>query len=396
MAFGMPFARFHECRQPLDLASAANASCSLVPVAASRTSNAFRLAARASNIFRLTARTVMSMGPLSFLFRPTVLNRRRDAAATGLPATAPVARPAAADLAADLRARIQDLYVAHVTLDGVDYRALTASQAFAAYKDTVATLADFDAVNSLPSDEARVAFFVNLYNALTIHAFAELGPPADNSVARLLFNAQACYNVGGHTLSLSDIENGVLRRNRGVSMWPRPFGRSDDRRLALMVARVDPRIHFVLNCGAQSCPPIRFLTADKLEDQLALATRAFLRQPSNFSIRTGGDRGARTDNPGGGMDMAEDDDNSDSDASSSQTVVTLSAILRWYKTDFASDGSNQKLLRFVADSADARDESTVLLRHLLDEDPSATTIRLKFAPYDWSLNAYKASTARER
>jgi Protein of unknown function, DUF547 len=257
----------------------------------------------------------------------------------------------------------------------VDYRALTASQAFAAYKDAVAKLADFDAAALLPSDEARVAFFVNLYNALTIHAFAELGPPADNSLARLVFNAQACYNVGGHTLSLSDIENGVLRRNRGVSMWPRPFGRADDRRLALMVARVDPRIHFVLNCGAQSCPPIRFLTADKLADQLTLATRAFLRQPSNFSIRTsGGDRGEWTENRGAGMgmDMAEEqeeDNFSDSDISSSEPVVTLSAILRWYKTDFASDGSNHMLLRFVADSADSGDQRTVLLRSLLDEDP---------------------------
>jgi hypothetical protein len=339
----------------------------------------------------------MSMGPLSFFLRPVVLNAPHASRAPSAPdgdAMAPV--PAVPDLAAELRARIQDLYVAHVTEDGVDYRALTASPAFSAYKRAVAGLADVDTAETLRSDEARIAFFVNMYNALTIHAFAEIGPPSGNSLARLIFNAQACYSVGSFRLSLTDIENGVLRRNRGVSMWPRPFG-NDDRRLELMVAKVDPRIHFVLNCGAQSCPPIRFLTADKLDDQLALASRAFLRQPSNFSVHSVGAREDQRLNGGDSADHAEENGTSGSDGDgASEAVVTLSAIMRWYKTDFAPDGSTQRLLRFVADCADSRDESTVLLRALLERDPSASRIRIKYAPYDWSLNSYKAAPNRER
>ena len=38
---------------------------------------------------------------------------------------------------------------------------------------------------------------------------------------------------------------------------------------------VDPRIHFALNCGAASCPPIRIYTPDRLEFGLAAAAGAF-------------------------------------------------------------------------------------------------------------------------
>jgi hypothetical protein len=152
-----------------------------------------------------------------------------------------------------------------VTEQGVDYPALVASPAYDAYKAAVASLTNYPAEDLLATDAAKVVFFVNLYNTLTIHAFAELGPPAENSLARLLFNSQASYIVGGHRLSLSDIENGILRGNRGVSMWPRPFGTTpeSDPRVRLCVDVPEPRIHFVLNCGAASCPPIRFLTVDR-------------------------------------------------------------------------------------------------------------------------------------
>lgn len=38
---------------------------------------------------------------------------------------------------------------------------------------------------------------------------------------------------------------------------------------------VDPRIHFALNCGAASCPPIRVYTPDRLEFGLEAAASAF-------------------------------------------------------------------------------------------------------------------------
>ncbi len=45
-----------------------------------------------------------------------------------------------------------------------------------------------------------------------------------------------------------------------------------------MVTIVDFRIHFALNCGAKSCPPIAFYSVDKLEEQLELAAISFIRE----------------------------------------------------------------------------------------------------------------------
>ena len=44
----------------------------------------------------------------------------------------------------------------------------------------------------------------------------------------------------------------------------------------LSVEKIDYRIHFALNCGAVSCPPILFYSYDNIESQLDLATRSFL------------------------------------------------------------------------------------------------------------------------
>ena len=39
---------------------------------------------------------------------------------------------------------------------------------------------------------------------------------------------------------------------------------------------VDRRLHFALNCGAKSCPPIKVFTVDVLEEGLASAAAAFV------------------------------------------------------------------------------------------------------------------------
>ena len=60
----------------------------------------------------------------------------------------------------------------------------------------------------------RLAFFINVYNSLTIHAVAALGGPAD-LLSRLRLYDEASYQIGPHVYSLNDIESGVLRGNQG-------------------------------------------------------------------------------------------------------------------------------------------------------------------------------------
>ena len=47
------------------------------------------------------------------------------------------------------------------------------------------------------------------------------------------------------------------------TLYVRPFGEGDPR-LSLALERAEPRIHFALNCGAKSCPPIKTYSADSV------------------------------------------------------------------------------------------------------------------------------------
>ena len=40
--------------------------------------------------------------------------------------------------------------------------------------------------------------------------------------------------------------------------------------------QLDFRIHFALNCGAESCPPILFYSLNQIESQLEIATESFI------------------------------------------------------------------------------------------------------------------------
>ena len=90
------------------------------------------------------------------------------------------------------------------------------------------------------------------------------------------------YKIGGQVFNLDEIEHGVLRSNRGKNWyfikffennylsWPghpsagKPEFSDSDPRHKMALTSLDPRIHFALNCGASSCPPIRIYTEDRL------------------------------------------------------------------------------------------------------------------------------------
>ncbi len=122
------------------------------------------------------------------------------------------------------------------------------------------------------SELAARAFWINLYNALTLHAMAVVG--VKQSVLESIgFFDRFAYTISGQNLTLSQIEHGVLRGNKAV-LGGKIFAASDAR--ASFVLPLDARVHFALNCGALSCPPIRAYQAEKLDSQLEMATHAYL------------------------------------------------------------------------------------------------------------------------
>ena len=86
------------------------------------------------------------------------------------------------------------------------------------------------------------------------------------------------YNIGGLVYSLDEIEHGVLRMNKGHPNARRQEFEDADPRAQVALTSLDPRIHFALNCGARSCPPIRVYTEDRIDSQLDTASRSFLDQ----------------------------------------------------------------------------------------------------------------------
>jgi hypothetical protein len=153
----------------------------------------------------------------------------------------------------------------------LDYGALRRSIEFSNAQGHARRLAHV-AVDEGHPREARFAFWINVYNALALHGAVALD--VRRSVWRVWnFFGRVSYRVGPHVLSLDEIEHGILRGNRRRALPPwAPFGTWDARR-ALVIDPVDPRIHFAINCGAASCPPVGIYHAGAIDAQLRVATR---------------------------------------------------------------------------------------------------------------------------
>lgn len=190
--------------------------------------------------------------------------------------------------------------------------------------------------------DARLAFWINAYNALTLHLVAEhepveniwaitpgpAAPKDENSPFKLEVGV-----VADTARTLDEIEHRIIRE------------RFDE-----------PRIHFALVCAAASCPQLRreAYTGPALDAQLDAQARAFLHDDTKNRIPAGPDS------------------------------VALSRILKWYGEDFGPTPA--ALQRALAPYFD---------------DPIRTRLRqadydVGFLPYDWALNDQRRAPGATR
>mmetsp|Transcript_28729 Transcript_28729/g.69892 ORF Transcript_28729/g.69892 Transcript_28729/m.69892 type:complete len:371 (+) Transcript_28729:172-1284(+) len=247
-----------------------------------------------------------------------------------------------------LRTTIAVLYVRFLSRDGktVDYAALGRSYEFANYVEQARHLNTVDVEDM--DEDARKAFFLNLYNCMLMHAIVVKGPPTSLMGRHLMYDSSA-YIVSRAVYTLTDVEHGVLRGNRPAGsflMRWKSFA-PDDPRFAAVV-RLDPRIHFGLNCGAKSCPSIRYYTPENVDSSLQLAASLFVGDDDEVGV---------------------DEDNK---------IVRMSMIFSWFREDFGDDLLS-KVASFL-DDGDPKRES--LLR--LSKDGAA---HIEFRPYCWDLNS---------
>lgn len=180
------------------------------------------------------------------------------------------------------------------------------------------------------SEAEQRAFWINLYNALTVDVVLDHKPKdtiREISISPGLTSIgpwdKPLVTVEGRTLSLNNIEHDVLRK-----AWR------------------DPRVHYAVNCASTSCPNLAAtaFTGDNLERMLEDSARSYINHPRGVKLEDG--------------------------------KVTLSRIFKWYRSDFGD--SDADVLKHVAKYA-----APSLKKKLANADD------IDGYDYDWSLNEAK-------
>ncbi|TXG64480.1 hypothetical protein EZV62_011474 [Acer yangbiense] len=136
--------------------------------------------------------------------------------------------------------------------------------------------------------EEKLAFWINVHNALVMHAFLVYGVP-NNNLKRISLLLKAAYNVGGKTINVDLIQNSILRcRMPRPGQWLRFLFSSKakfkvgDARKAYMIEHPEPRLHFALCSGSYSDPVVRIYTPKRVFQDLETAKEEYIQ--SNFSV----------------------------------------------------------------------------------------------------------------
>ena len=131
------------------------------------------------------------------------------------------------------------------------------------------------AADALEGLDQRLPFWINVYNGAVIDQAIDRGVEKSIKEARGFFRRRV-LEVAGISMSLDEIEHGLLRDNRRHPARLLPALTFRPQLKKWIAQPFDARIHFALNCGARSCPPIAVYTSEEIEVQLELAAATFI------------------------------------------------------------------------------------------------------------------------
>ena len=201
------------------------------------------------------------------------------------------------------------------------------------------------------TEEQRLAFWINAYNAFTIKAIIDHYPIKRSFTLVGIFYAPSNsilqikgvwtklqFRALGNMVTLDEIEHQILRKKFN-----------------------EPRIHMAINCASISCPDLRneAYTPEKLEEQLADASINFVNNP---------DKGVYVNEQSG--------------------KVKLSKIFKWFGDDFINNYGSKKLfnnyslkenavLNFTSEYIESEEVKEYLMNNKL---------KIGYLGYDWHLN----------
>ena len=186
---------------------------------------------------------------------------------------------------------------------------------------------------NLSNDDEIKAFWINIYNGFTQYYLKK--DPEQYKTRGKFFQAKQ-INVGGYKWSLDQIEHDLLRRSK--IKWSLGYLNKifvEKRIKKLRVDHLDYRLHFALNCGAKSCPPIAFYDPNHLNTQLDVATKSYLTGEAEYDA--------------------------------AKNKLYLPAIMGWFRRDFKGKKNMLKLVKKLGIVP-------------MDKFPN-----ISFKKYDWNL-----------
>lgn len=213
-------------------------------------------------------------------------------------------------------------------------------------KQYLAAVAKFSPVNAphrFPSEQDELAYWIYSYNALVIHIILTNWPLDSvtdiKAPVELIKGMGFFYNqkfiLGGESYNLYQLEQQKMVK-----------------------ANADPRLHFALNCGSKSCPPMRprLPVGIELSPFLQQATTEFINDENNVSFdkKTG--------------------------------VLNLSTIFEWYIADFAQytlEHLHQQDIPLTPEQA-----LIIFIDHFRTKKilPVTQKVTIEFLPYQWEIN----------
>lgn len=213
--------------------------------------------------------------------------------------------------------------------------AIRTEDVYTAISDSLAAVTENALAAELKTDAQKLAFWLNIYNA---HVQLLLRKDPKLWAKRSAFYSAKEIRIAGHALSLDEVEHGILRRSKAKlalgymnTLFPGKFERR------FRVDKTDARIHFALNCGASSCPPIAFYKPEAINEQLDQACASYLLQECKLEKGT----------------------------------VTVPKLFSWFRGDF---GGKKGIRRFL--------EKYAVI-------PKGSKPGIAFKPYNWSLELGK-------
>jgi hypothetical protein len=211
---------------------------------------------------------------------------------------------------------------------------LKANKSVKDIQDKLENATEDDLIKGLPTDANKKAFWINVYNGYIV---AILKKDKSQFKDRSAFFGKKQVKIAGQTLSFDDIENGMIRKSQykfGLGYVRKVLPSAFERHLR--VDERDYRIHFTLNCGAKSCPPVRVYKPEELYNQLENAAKVYLTDHTKYS--------------------------------KDKNEVESSILMSYFRGDFGGKGGQKKILK-----------SFKLI-------PENSNPKITYGSYDWTLD----------